>query len=293
MQENVQLLVSGIQNGIAYSLVGLALVLIYKTSRALNFAQGTMAGFAGYAAYELIVTNGWPWFFGAIGGVVVAALLGLACERIAIRPLLGAPLLSLVIATIAVDSILANVTQLRFGTDVKAFPRVWEGNDFTVLGINVGRSYVIIGIVTLFILAGLAFLLQKTKFGIAMRAFADDQYAAELMGIPPARVSRVVWVLSLMIGGITGILFAPLLFLQLGYMSGVFIKGFTAAVVGGFTSLGGSVLGGLLLGVLEAFCIKYAPSPQWAAMLPLLLILVVLLIKPNGIFARGEAVKRV
>jgi branched-chain amino acid transport system permease protein len=266
--------------------------MIYKTSRALNFAQGTMAGFAGYAAFELIVTNGYPWIVGALGGVAVAAILGLIVERIAIRPLLGAPLLSLVIATIAIDSILANVTQLRFGTDVKAFPRVWEGNDFTVLGINIGRSYIIIGIVTLFILAALAYLLQRTKFGLAMRAFADDQFAAELMGIPPARVSRVVWVISLMIGGITGILFAPLLFLQLGYMSGVFIKGFTAAVVGGFTSLGGAVVGGLLLGVLEAFAIKYAPS-QWAGMLPLLLILVVLLVKPTGLFSRGEMVKRV
>lgn len=292
MKENVQLLVSGIQSGIAYSLVGLALVLIYKTSRALNFAQGTMAGLAGYAAFELIVTNGLPWVVGAIGGVIVAGILGLVVERVAIRPLLGAPLLSLVIATIAVDSILANVTQLRYGADVKPFPRVWDGNDITILGINIGRSYIVIAIVTLFILAGLGFLLQKTKFGVAMRAFADDQFAAELMGIPPARVSRVVWVISLMIGGVTGILFAPLLFLQLGYMAPIFIKGFTAAVVGGFTSLGGSVLGGLLLGVLEAFAIRYAPA-EWSPMLPLLLILVVLLVRPTGLFARGEMVKRV
>lgn len=294
MTEFLQLVVSGVQNGIAYGLVGLALVLIYKTSRALNFAQGTMAGLSGYASFEFIVMWGWPWFLGALGGIGVAAVLGLATERIAIRPLLGAPLLSLVIATLAVDSILANLTQRWFGSDVKPFPRVWQGNDFTIPGVNVsvGRSYVVIGIVTLLILGGLSFLLQRTRFGMAMRAFADDQYAAELMGIPPARVSRVVWVLSLVIGGVTGILFAPLLFLQLGYMSTVFIKGFTAAVVGGFTSLGGSVVGGLLLGILESFAIKYAPN-EWASMLPLLLILVVLLVRPTGLFARGELMKRV
>ena len=291
MKDNIQLLVSGLQNGIAYGLVGLALVLIYKTSRALNFAQGTMAAFSGYAAYELIVVNGWPWALGALGGMFVAALLGLGVERLAIRPVLGAPLLSLVIATLAVDSMLANFTQLRFGTDVKPFPSVWEGDDFRVVGISVGRSYVVIAGVTVAILGGLAYLLQRTQFGIAMRAFADDQFAAELMGIPPARVSRAVWVISAVIGGITGILFAPLLFLQLGYMAGVFIKGFTAAVVGGFTSLGGSVVGGLLLGVLEAYAIKYAPA-EWAPMLPLLLILVVLLVKPTGLFSRGE-VRRV
>jgi len=291
VKDNIQLLVSGLQNGIAYGLVGLALVLIYKTSRALNFAQGTMAAFSGYAAYELIVVNGWPWALGALGGMFVAALLGLGVERLAIRPVLGAPLLSLVIATLAVDSMLANFTQLRFGTDVKPFPSVWEGDDFRVVGISVGRSYVVIAGVTVAILGGLAYLLQRTQFGIAMRAFADDQFAAELMGIPPARVSRAVWVISAVIGGITGILFAPLLFLQLGYMAGVFIKGFTAAVVGGFTSLGGSVVGGLLLGVLEAYAIKYAPA-EWAPMLPLLLILVVLLVKPTGLFSRGE-VRRV
>jgi branched-chain amino acid transport system permease protein len=291
LRDNIQLLVSGLQNGIAYGLVGLALVLIYKTSRALNFAQGTMAAFAGYAAYELIVVNGWPWLLGALGGMAIAAVLGLGVERLAIRPVLGAPLLSLVIATLAVDSMLANYTQLRFGTDVKPFPSVWEGDDFDVLGISVGRSYVVIALVTVAILGGLAYLLQRTRFGIAMRAFADDQFAAELMGIPPARVSRAVWVISAVIGGITGILFAPLLFLQLGYMAGVFIKGFTAAVVGGFTSLGGSVVGGLLLGVLEAYAIKYAPA-EWAPMLPLLLILAVLLVRPNGLFSRGE-VRRV
>jgi branched-chain amino acid transport system permease protein len=291
VRDTIQLVVSGMQNGIAYGLVGLALVLIYKTSKALNFAQGTMAAFAGYAAYELIVERGWPWALGALGGVVVAAIMGLGVERIAIRPVLGAPLLSLVIATLAVDSIVANATQLRFGADMKPFPRVWSGNDLDVLGIKVGRSYVVIGAVTLVILGSLAFLLQRTKFGIAMRAFADDQYAAELMGIPPARVSRAVWVISLVIGAVTGILFAPLLFLQLGYMSGVFIKGFTAAVVGGFTSLGGSVVGGLLLGVLEALAIKYTPA-EWAPMLPLLLILIVLLVRPTGLFSRGE-VRRV
>jgi branched-chain amino acid transport system permease protein len=291
VKDNIQLVVSGMQNGIAYGLVGLALVLIYKTSKALNFAQGTMAAFAGYAAFELIVERGWPWPFGALGGVAVAAIMGLGVERIAIRPVLGAPLLSLVIATLAVDSIVANATQLRFGADMKPFPRVWAGNDLDVLGIKIGRSYVVIAGVTLVILGSLAFLLQRTKFGIAMRAFADDQYAAELMGIPPARVSRAVWVISLVIGAITGILFAPLLFLQLGYMSGVFIKGFTAAVVGGFTSLGGAVVGGLLLGVLEALTIKYTPA-EWAPMLPLLLILLVLLVRPTGLFSRGE-VRRV
>lgn len=291
MKDNIQLIVSGLQNGIAYGLVGLALVLIYKTSRALNFAQGTMAAFSGYAAYELIVVNGWPWPLGALGGVVIAAIIGLGVERISIRPVLGAPLLSLVIATLAVDSMLANATQLRFGTDIKPFPRVWEGNDFDVFGIKVGRSYVVITAVTVVILLALAFLLQRTKFGIGMRAFADDQFAAELMGIPPAQVSRVVWIISAVIGAITGILFAPLLFLQLGYMAGVFIKGFTAAVVGGFTSLGGSVIGGLLLGVLEAMAIKWAPA-EWAPMLPLLLILIVLLVKPNGLFSRAE-VRRV
>lgn len=291
MTEFVQLVVSGLQNGIAYGLVGLALVLIYQTSRALNFAQGTMAAFSGYIAFDLISGRNLPWVVGALGGVIAGALLGLAVERVAIRPLLGAPMLSLVIATLAIDSIITNVTQLRYKSDVKSLDPPLMGNDFRIAGITVGRTYVVIALVTIGLLAGLAYLLKRTRTGLAMRAFADDAYAAELQGVAPHQVSRMVWMISAAIGALTGILFAPLLFLQLGYMGPIFIKGFTAAVLGGFVSSSGAVAGGLFMGVLEALAVRYA-SADLAPVLPLLVILVVLLMRPTGVFNRKVIVRR-
>ncbi len=289
MQAFLQLLVSGLQNGIAYGLVGLSLVLIYQTSRALNFAQGTMAAMSGYVAFEVIVNLGAPWVVGAIVGTAAGGLIGFGVERIAIRPLLGAPLLSLVIATLAIDSILGNVTQLLWGSDVKSLPPIAPG-DYDVGGVIVGRTYAVIALVTVVLLVGLAYLLKRTRLGLAMRAFADDQFAAELQGVKLPQVSRTVWIIAAAIGGITGVLFGPLLFIQLGYMSPIFIKGFTAAVLGGFVSSVGAVVGGLALGVLEALAIRYT-SASIAPMLPLLVILVAMLARPSGVFNRKMAVR--
>ncbi len=289
MQTFLQLLVSGLQNGIAYGLVGLSLVLIYQTSRALNFAQGTMAAMSGYVAFEVIVNMGAPWIVGALVGTVAGGVIGFGVERVAIRPLLGAPLLSLVIATLAIDSILGNVTQLLWGSDVKSLPPIAPG-DYDVGGVIVGRTYAVIALVTVVLLLGLAFLLKRTRLGLSMRAFADDQFAAELQGVKLPQVSRTVWIIAAAIGGITGVLFGPLLFIQLGYMSPVFIKGFTAAVLGGFVSSVGAVVGGLALGVLEALAIRYT-SASIAPMLPLLVILVAMLARPSGVFNRKMAVR--
>lgn len=292
MTEFWQLIVSGLENGISYSLVGLALVLIYQTSAALNFAQGTMAAISGFVAYEVIVVNHGPWFLGALAGIVVGGLLGGVTERVAIRPLLGAPLLSLVIATLAIDSIFSNATQLIWGPSTRALPTPFSGKDFKLGGVSINRTYVVIAISTLIILAAVGFLLKRTRLGLAMRAFADDQFAAELQGISPQQVSRMVWTISAAIGGITGVLFGPLLFVQVGYMTPIFIKGFTAAVLGGFISNAGAVAGGLLLGVLEALSIKYV-SASFAPILPLLIVLAALLLRPNGVFNRKVLVRRV
>ncbi len=152
------------------------------------------------------------------------------------------------------------------------------------------RTYIVIAVVTVVLLLVLSWLLRHTRLGLAIRAFSDDQFAAELQGISPQQISRTVWMISAAIGGITGVLFGPLLFVQIGYMSPIFIKGFTAAVLGGFVSNAGAVGGGLLLGLLEAMSIKYV-SPDLAPILPLLIILGALLIRPTGVFNRKVLVR--
>lgn len=288
----IQVAVAGLENGISYALVGLALVLIYKTSRVFNFAAGTLGAFSGYLCYVFIVRWGLPWALGAALAVACGVVMGLLVERITIRPILGIPELNLVIATLGVDYFVSNLTQVIFGSDAHAVPKPWSGPDFALGSVVVSRTYVVIAVVTLLMLAAVTFIVQRTSVGLGMRAFAEDKYAAELLGIPSARMSQLAWALASTVGAVTAVLFAPLLFVQLGYMSGVFVNGFTAAVLGGFFALGGTVAGGLLLGVVEALVIQYVPA-TWAPMVPLLVILVIMLFRPEGVFVRGAVSRRV
>ena len=141
-------------------------------------------------------------------------------------------------------------------------------------------------------LAIVGYIVNRTELGLAMRAFAEDQDAAKLMGIKESTVSQVTWVLSALVGSVTGILYAPVLFLEPDYMNVIFIKGFVAAILGGFTSLAGGVFGGLFLGELEAFAIKYAPR-ELAAALPVVIVFIILLVRPTGLFTRTKSHERV
>jgi branched-chain amino acid transport system permease protein len=150
---------------------------------------------------------------------------------------------------------------------------------------------VVIGVGAL-TLVGTSWVVNRTELGLAMRAFAEDPHAAALMGVPTKTVSRATWVLSTVVGAIAGILLGPVLFLEVGYMNGIFIGGFTAAILGGFTSFAGAVAGGLLFGLVDALAVRYAPRPL-IAMLPLLIVLAVLLLRPEGLFTRARRVQRV
>ena len=286
MTDFVQLIVSGVQNGMAYALVGLALVLIFQTTRVLNFAQGTMSSIGGFVAYDVIVIYSNSWILGAIAAVLAGILAAALVERVAIRPLLGSPHLSLVIATVAVDSMLSNAIQLKWGADINNLPPPLPGSDFVFNDVYFSRTYLVIIVVTVVLLGIMAMLLKRTTLGLTMKAFADDQFAAELQGISPGKMSAMAWMLAGAIGGLTGILFGPLLYIQLGYMNPVFIYGFTAAVVGGLISQVGAIAGGIVLGVVEVMAIAYAP-PGIASMLPLLAILAVLLLRPAGLVSRS------
>lgn len=289
----IQIAVAGLENGISYALVGLALVLIYKTSRVFNFAAGTLGAFSGYLAYVFIAVWGLPWFVGAGLAVLAGIVMGLVVERAAIRPILGIPELNLVIATLGVDYFVSNLTQLLFGSDAHALPNPWPGPALALGPIVITRTYAVIGVTTVLLLTVLTVIVQRSPVGLAMRAFAEDKYAAELLGVPSARMSQLAWALASTVGAVTAVLFAPLLFVQLGYMSGIFVNGFTAAVLGGFVALPGTAAGGLLLGVVEALVIRFVPS-TWAPMVPLLVILAIMLLRPGGVFVgRGALSRRV
>lgn len=294
MAEFIQLLWSGILNGMLYALIGLSLVLIFKTARILNFAAGTMAGFTGWFAWWWATKQGIPFLLAILVAIVMVAVATLLIERLTIRPLINENFLSIVTITLGLEFLIANLSINFFGGRAESLriPGDIQFKNFEIAGVRFNWWHVVILISTFIILAVVGYIVNKTELGLAMRAFAEDKDAARLMGIKESTVSQWTWTLSVTVGGLAGILFAPVLFLQQDYMNIPFIKGFVAAILGGFTSLSGGVLGGLLLGELEALAVKYAPR-QMAAALPVIIVFFILLIRPRGLFTRAKAHERV
>jgi len=294
MAEFIQLLWSGILNGMLYALIGLSLVLIFKTARILNFAAGTMAGFTGWFAWWWATKQGIPFLLAILVAIVMVAVATLLIERLTIRPLINENFLSIVTITLGLEFHIANLSINFFGGRAESLriPGDIQFKNFEIGGVRFNWWHVVILICTFIILAIVGYIVNRTELGLAMRAFAEDKDAARLMGIKESTVSQWTWTLSVTVGGLAGILFAPVLFLQQDYMNIPFIKGFVAAILGGFTSLSGGVLGGLLLGELEAFAVKYAPR-QMAAALPVIIVFFILLIRPRGLFTRAKAHERV
>ena len=294
MAEFIQLIWSGILNGLCYALIGLSLVLIFKTARILNFAAGTMAGFTGWFAWWWATKQGIPFLLAILVAVIMVGIATLLIERLTIRPLINENFLSIVTITLGLEFLVANLAINFFGGRAESFriPGDIQFKNFEIGGVRFNWWHIVILICTFIILAIVGYIVNRTELGLAMRAFAEDKDAARLMGIKESTVSQWTWTLSVTVGGLTGILFAPVLFLQQDYMNIPFIKGFVAAILGGCTSLSGGVLGGLLLGELEAFAVKYAPR-QMAAALPVIIVFFILLIRPRGLFTRAKAHERV
>mgnify|MGYP000573730416 FL=1 len=294
MTELIQLLWSGVLNGLCYALIGLSLVLIFKTARILNFAAGTMAGFTGWFAWWWATKQGIPFLLAILVAIIMVAVATLLIERLTIRPLINENFLSIVTITLGLEFLIANISIRMFGGRAESFriPGDIQFKNFEIGGVRFNWWHIVILIATFVILAIVGYIVNRTELGLAMRAFAEDKDAARLMGIKESTVSQWTWTLSVTVGGLTGILFAPVLFLQQDYMNIPFIKGFVAAILGGFTSLSGGVLGGLLLGELEALAVKYAPR-QAAAALPVIIVFFILLIRPRGLFTRAKAHERV
>ncbi len=290
----IQLMWSGLISGFAYALVALGLVLVFKTARILNFAAGTIAGFGGFLAYWWSVEKGVPWGLAVILSLLFSGIGTALIERLTIRPLITKGFLPIVVMTLGIEVVLANWSLEWWGGTAKRFPVPGEidRTNWEIGGVRINAWHVVIAVMTFVTLAIVGYIINRTELGLAMRAFAEDQDAAKLMGIKESTVSQVTWVLSALVGSVTGILYAPVLFLEPDYMNVIFIKGFVAAILGGFTSLSGGVAGGLLLGELEAFAVKYSPR-EFAAALPVVIVFVILLVRPLGLFTRTKSHERV
>jgi branched-chain amino acid transport system permease protein len=282
----VHVVVSGLATGSIYALMALSLVIIYNATRTLNFAQGEMlmvSTFIGWAAQRVF---GLPLVVTLLVAVVAAALIAWLVERVIIRRSIGATHWDVLIITLGLSLVLRAAAGLAWTHDEFPFPSFF-GTRPIALG-PVRLAPVSLGIIgaSLALMTGIYALFAWTRLGRAMRAVAQNQRAARLMGISVERVYSLSWVLAAAVGAVAGVLVAPVIFLS-SKMGLVVINGFTAAVLGGFGSMPGAVLGGMLLGVLENLAPLYLPSGVRYAV-PFVVLIVILLVRPAGLLGRVE-----
>jgi branched-chain amino acid transport system permease protein len=276
-----QQIISGLATGSLYALAALGLVLIFKTSDVVNFAQGEMAMFGTFVAFSLLTSAGLPYWGAFILALVFAALFGATIERVVLRPLAKAPLISVLIATLGLLQIINGVAGWIWGYELQPFPAAVSGAPITVGGIIFTMQNLLNIGVALAVMLGFFLLFKYTMIGIAMRAVAENRTAAKLMGVPTDRILALCWGLGGVLAATAGILIAPVTNLDINMMASMQIKAFTAGVLGGFTSLPGAVIGGLTLGVLENLVGQW--NSQLQTPFAFGLIVLVLVIRPAGL----------
>ncbi len=277
-----QQIVSGLAAGCLYALAALGLVLIYRTMDIVNFAHGEMAMVSTFVAYTLLARAGLPYVVAGIGALAFAAFFGMAIERVFLRPIQNGPLISMMIMTLGLLMIFNGAAGWIWGFDPVSFPPAVRGRPLVGAGLIITRDSLLVLAVTLAMALGLYAVLRFTLAGIAIRAASQNARAARLMGVPVPRVYSLTWGISAVLGAVAGILIAPTTFLSPNMMAEVQVKAFTAAVLGGFSSLPGAVVGGLLLGVLENIVAGYI-STQLKSTFAFGLIVAVLCVRPSGI----------
>jgi branched-chain amino acid transport system permease protein len=285
----IQTILSGLAAGGLYALVAISFGIVYRTTRVFNFAQGDFGGLGAYVAMSVTTTFHMPFWIALIAGCSTVALLAALVERIALRPLYRYGELYTFVSTLGLAFAIENGIQMLWGPFILTSPSVFSHKAIILFGLRLVPEKIMVLAVSL-ILAGVLYLfLSRTKFGIAMRACAQDRRVASLLGIKVDRVFMGAFALSGAVGAFAGIMIAPITYLQptMGIQLGV--PGFIAALIGGLGSMYGAFIGGLVLGVVQALSVLVI-DPRYGPIATYVVFLAVLLVRPSGLFGE-EAVQ--
>jgi branched-chain amino acid transport system permease protein len=283
----LQLVVTGFALGMIYALIALGFVIILKCSEAFNIAQGHFVLIGGYLGYTFLVTFGLPIWATVLLAIVTAIIMGLLIERLTLRPLVGQPVLAIIMVTIALATILGGLATLIWGAEYKAYHGLLPTITLKIGAISIPSESLIGLIVSIVTVAILMLFLRYTKIGLAMRATAEDLQVVQSVGIRATTVYAVSWVIACVVGVIGGIL--------LGGVSGanmelaeVGLKAFAVVLLGGVNSIGGAIVAGIILGMLENVAAGYLdpllPGGGLAKVFPFIVMIIVLIFRPYGLF---------
>ena len=286
----LQLVISGIAQGCIYGLIALGFVLIYKATETVSFVQGDLMMLGAFGGLALMTILNFPIWLSVVSTILAMGLAGFALERVVIRPILGQPAFSIVMLTIGIGYVLRGLVTMVpvIGTETHVLPVPYKDQIWNIgeLVLNV-EQMMVIGCTALLCLL-LFVVFRYSKVGIAMQASSQNQLAAYYMGIPVKKLNGLVWGLAAAVAAIAGLLLAPITFVHAN-MGFVGLKAFPAAVVGGFGSLPGAIVGGLVIGLVESLAGFYA-AEGWKDIAPYVVVIVMLWVKPNGIF--GDTLRK-
>jgi branched-chain amino acid transport system permease protein len=280
----VQLVISGMAQGCIYGLIALGFVLIYKATETVSFAQGELMMLGAFCGLTSMTFLGFPFWLSVLASVAAMAGFGMLLERLVIRPILGQPAFSVVMLTIGIGYVSRGLITMipNIGTETHTLAVPYKDQVWTLgsLLLNVEQMVVIASTAVLSFLLYLGF--RHSKVGVAMQAASQNQLAAYYMGIPVQRLNGLVWGLASAVAAIAGLLLAPITFVHAN-MGLIGLKAFPAAVVGGFGSLPGAIVGGLVIGIVESLSGFYLPD-GFKDVAAYIVVLIMLMVKPNGLF---------
>ncbi len=282
MSTFVSLTVYGLADGAILALAALGFVLIYKATRVINFAQGEFLLVGAYMFHSAFVVMGLPWTLAALVGVVIAIVLGVLVERFVLRPLVGESAISVIMVTIGLSAVLKAIIQMFFGTAVRAQPKILPTDSISVAGVTVPLNRLLVIAIAAVVLLAFTLFFRRSRHGIAMRAVADDQQAALTMGISVRRIFAMAWALAAVSALIAGVLLSDLSAVDQNIAAFGLIV-FPVVILGGLDSVPGTIVGGLTIGLIKQYVSGYM-DPGLAEVMPYLVLVAILLVRPYGIF---------
>ncbi|MFH1479866.1 MAG: branched-chain amino acid ABC transporter permease [Pseudomonadota bacterium] len=288
-----QILISGIAVGGVYALVGLGLVLIYKSTGVLNIAQGAVVMMMAFIIYCLSVQAGLPFLLAILISLLLAMLLGFLVERLCLRPMIGQPLFSTIMMTIGIMLILQSIPVMIWGTSLKAYPKFLPDQSYNIGGVLISPDYLWGFVISMVLFSAFVLYFRYSRAGIVMRAVADHQMAAQSMGVNISRVSGIAWAFSCLVAAVGGVVLATITSVGV-FLGPIGLKAWPAVIIGGLDSIPGALIGGIIVGVLEGLSGGYLENVFMGIkdVAPYAILLVILLIKPYGLFGL-ERIERI
>jgi branched-chain amino acid transport system permease protein len=287
----LQLLVNGVIVGMLYGVVAMSFVLIYKSTQVVNFAQGEFVVLGAWVCLAIVLQMGLPFWAAFLFALVFMTLFGILVQVALLRPLVGEPVISVVMATIGLSIFMRAGMNWIFGNNAVRFPEVFDRGIVSIGGLNVQTAYLMSLVLSLLVMVAFFWFFRYSRWGLAMRATAYNQQVAQSLGISVGRVFAMAWAISAVVSGIAGIVIG-LVNAVSNSLAVIGIKVFPAVIVGGLDSIVGAIVGGLIIGVLENLAEyvdgQFLQLGNMYSVAPFYVLIIILMIRPYGLFGTPD-----